>query len=1279
MKNFPLFLKSLLAVACSFVLGLSLRSNAATLYYHKFEGNVASPASATYSAAPDTLASNLGSSSWVMNTSTWTSGTGVSGNAIYNSSNFSGATYTLTFSVANGYSVDLSSFSTWMRHSTNGPANCAITINGTSVASYTNITNATAGVTNAGTISGLTGLTGTITVTLTLSNAASTGTFRIDNFALYGTVSPLSTPVITSLNASNVYNGTTLTITGNNFAGTSSVTIGGVAVSSFTVVSSTQINAVIGSSITSGNVVVSNSIGGKDTSVATVTYRGYITNSSTTYTSGGAWLGGVQPPAGSDITIAHIITVSGTNTINAPRNITILNGGSIITAGNAVASNSGTISINSGGSLTLGANSAWTSSSNITNNGTISFNASLVSTLTLSSGTLTNNGTLTMGAGTIATGGTVSLTGATTFNNLTLGGATTLPAGAIINGNLTLNAGGSLVTNSPTYGSSATLTYGKSSTGTGLEWILGASVGNAGAPENVVIASGSTLNLNGSGTYYIDGNLTMTGSLTMSGSSVMQLNGNMSGGGTFTHGNRKVIFNGASQTVSSSTTFYDIDVNSTSLTMSGTVNINRTMNISANTSMTTSGTFTIASATATPSNLYGTLLNTGTISITNAGGLVMNSGSTYIHNAATSATSIAGSNSIKNVGSTFIYRGSSALSTTVSISGRTFANLRFESTSGTWSPAPTGSTATTINGDLSIGSGVSLTGSTYTGTLSISGNVAVNGIMPSTTPWNVTLTGAQDTISGAGTIRFGTLNISGNYELNANMSATTTTVNGTLNMNDKIVSGTTFTLGATGTLGIGHLQGIELTGNQGNIQTSGTRTFPTTATYVYDGTASQSAGSGLPATVANLTVNNTGTGSNNMVTLAQTTTVTNTLNLLDGHFAALNAVELIVSNSAVNAITGHATMALANNSSYVEGNLRRKVTTGVYDFPLGTSQNYQLATITVNSNTNVDNILVHFDKFATGCGYNGNTPSFYAKPSNGSRSTLVDDMLNFGYYTVEPYNASNVLITTPNISYDAQMLFNGHNNGVAGYSNVNSYYTLMKKPVCGGAWGLYGGNFSTTVNQAQNSNSGTVALKLQGLVSFSQFGGGFSSGTVLPLEMTGFMGEQTKDGNALSWTTLSEEATIKFVIERSENADDFTAIGEVAAKGARNSGADYNFLDAKAGTGIHYYRLKAVDVDGNVSYSEMIALGSKGNISNFNVYPNPAANEIHFAYQLLQANTQATLKVYSMTGALMHAETLQATETNYTLDTHEFKNGLYYYEISANGQSLFNGKFDIAK
>ncbi|MCX8478993.1 MAG: hypothetical protein ORN56_04330, partial [Chitinophagales bacterium] len=675
-----------------------------------------------------------------------------------------------------------------------------------------------------------------------------------------GTTLASSVPSISSANTSNVYVGSSIILTGTNFSGLTSVKVDGVA-ATYSVVSSTQLNITIPSGISSANISVVNGSG--TATFNSITYSGYITNSSATYTSGGSWLGGVQPPTGSDITIAHMITVSGNNTINVPRNITIANGGSIVTAGNAVASNTGTITINAGGALTLGSNSTWTSSSSVTNNGTISFNASFISTLKLNAGTFSNNGTLTLGAGNITTAGTVSLTGATTFNSLTLNGATTLPAGSTINGTLTLNTGGSLVSNSPIYGPSATLVYGKSSPGTGLEWVLDATAGNAGAPENVTVNSGSTLTLNGTGTYYVDGTLSIAGTVTMSGSSLLEVDGNMSGGGTFTHGNRKVTFNGTTQTVSMTTTFYDVDVNATTFTLSGTVTVNRIMNISANTAATLSGTLNIASTSGSPSNLYGSLINTGTISITNSTGFILQNGSTYVHNTTTSVTSIAGVT--KNANSTFIFRGSNTLATSVSISGRTFGNLRFESTSGSWTPAPTGSTATTINGNLFVGTGVNLSGSSYSSTLTINGNVVVDGTMPSSVPLNVNLAGSLDTISGSGTIRFGTLTVSGNYNLLNNMTATATTVSGTLNMNSNIVSGTSFTVSSGATIGIGHLQGITSSGNQGNVQTSGTRTYNSNATYLYNGTASQVAGSGLPATVANLTVQNTGTGSNNIV------------------------------------------------------------------------------------------------------------------------------------------------------------------------------------------------------------------------------------------------------------------------------------------------------------------------------------------------------------------------------------------------------------------------------
>ncbi len=789
-----------------------------------------------------------------------------------------------------------------------------------------------------------------------------------------------------------------------------------------------------------------------------------------------------------------------------------------------------------------------------------------------------------------------------------------------------------------------------------------------------------SLALTGSGTLQVNGDLQLNGALNMGSSTNLAIKGDIFGTGVLTANSRKLICNGNNQSIHCALTLYDLEVQSKNLSCFTSLSIQNKLSVQYKDTLIIrpQSVISVLSGLSNQSVNDGTILNQGSLLLFNSNALRVGGTATFIHNA-TSAIANSLSKMVLLPGSTFVYRGNANLIPTISVSGRSFHHLIFESTSGSWTDNVgfTGNANCTINGDLIIGNGVTLVNASYSGFWQLNGSLIVSGAMPAN-GLNMTFIGLNYRVSGIGTIRFNHLIINGFYTLKSSLYATVINVNGQLNMESNIISGQQFNLLAGAHLGVGHVLGITNTGNLGNVQTS-LRNYSKQGSYIYNGVLKQISGNGLPDTIANLTVNKYSNDSNNCVLLSRNIVVTNTLNLIDGRFVTPGSVEIYVSNPSVSAVKYFTPMSLVNTSGFIEGNLRRKVQLGKYEFPVGVNQNYELASIVFNSNTNVDNILVRFDKYAYPCGYAQNKPSFFTKPTNGVNYSLVNDMLDYGCYVVEPYDTNNALVVNPVVNYDVQMLFNGHTNSLLGYSNLSAHYTLMKRPSCNTVWGLYGGTFNTNFNQAQVFLGNSVILGLQGLVSFSQFGAGFSSGTILPLEMTNFVGEQVNGTNQLSWTTLSEESTIKFVIERSENADDFTAIGEVAAKGARNSGADYSFLDEKAGTGIHYYRLKAVDVDANVSYSEMIALGTKGAISNFNVYPNPSANEIHFAYQLLQANTQATLKVYSMTGALMHAEVLSKNNQVYLLDTRDYQNGLYFYEILSGGQKLFTGKFDISK
>jgi hypothetical protein len=64
------------------------------------------------------------------------------------------------------------------------------------------------------------------------------------------------------------------------------------------------------------------------------------------------------------------------------------------------------------------------------------------------------------------------------------------------------------------------------------------------------------------------------------------------------------------------------------------------------------------------------------------------------------------------------------------------------------------------------------------------------------------------------------------------------------------------TINRGSTLAIANPAGMSATGATGAIQNTGTRTFSSEATYVYNGTASQVIGNGLPATVNSLIIDN---------------------------------------------------------------------------------------------------------------------------------------------------------------------------------------------------------------------------------------------------------------------------------------------------------------------------------------------------------------------------------------------------------------------------------------
>ncbi len=106
-----------------------------------------------------------------------------------------------------------------------------------------------------------------------------------------------------------------------------------------------------------------------------------------------------------------------------------------------------------------------------------------------------------------------------------------------------------------------------------------------------------------------------------------------------------------------------------------------------------------------------------------------------------------------------------------------------------------------------------------------------------------------------------------------------------------------FTVASGGGLRIGSSAGITSSGATGNVRST-TRTFSTMGNYAYTGTAAQVTGSGLPATVNTLTINNAAG-----VTLSAATTVTGALTLTSGNLT-LNSNALTMASGSMVKGTG---------------------------------------------------------------------------------------------------------------------------------------------------------------------------------------------------------------------------------------------------------------------------------------------------------------------------------------------------------------------------------------
>lgn len=276
---------------------------------------------------------------------------------------------------------------------------------------------------------------------------------------------------------------------------------------------------------------------------------------------------------------------------------------------------------------------------------------------------------------------------------------------------------------------------------------------------------------------------------------------------------------------------------------------------------------------------------------------------------------------------------------------------------------------------------------------------------------------------------------------------------------------------------------------------------------------------------------------------------------------------------------------------------------------------------------------------------------------NGDVTPSVTDNTDFGLYntpgndhTFWIYNLGDAVLNITNVTI----------------TGVNaSAFSILVAPastVAAGDSTFITIRFASTVNGPKNATLNFFTNDAnESIYSFSLVGEGMGPVPVSLISFNGMLNNKFVD---LKWTTSNEINNAGFEVLRSDRyQQNWTSIGYLDATGM-NIG-NYMLTDYAPQQGINTYRLKQIDLDGTVAYSQIISINYNGT-SLVRTFPNPFKNQFTLAFNdesLL--NTSANL--LSANGVRLAR--IKISGFTQTINMEKYTPGVYLLQLQ-NGEVL---------
>lgn len=441
--------------------------------------------------------------------------------------------------------------------------------------------------------------------------------------------------------------------------------------------------------------------------------------------------------------------------------------------------------------------------------------------------------------------------------------------------------------------------------------------------------------------------------------------------------------------------------------------------------------------------------------------------------------------------------------------------------------------------------------------------------------------------------------------------------------NSSLTGSGSFALNSTGKI---------IAGNSNPIQVTGSKTFNNDADYEFKGSSTWS----LCNTARNVTINNT----SGNVSLSAPLTITNNINFQNG--------VLITTSSNLLTINDNATATGFSNSSFVAGPVKKKGNDN-FIFPIG------------RTGLGAGLIPIGISGLSTSSDFTAEYKRLSPKTTLGNLITAsgLDHISNCEYWNLDRVGSATANVT---------MYWNTYSNcNAAAY--VNDLASIVAVHFNGTSWNAYGRNGGTT----GNISSGSVTWN--NVSAFSPFALGSTSPGMNPLAVafTDVRAIEKNNGVQIEWTNSTEKNIERYVVERSFNGNDFSEIDQKLPVNNQNDKASYTSFDMSPQPAVNYYRVKAIELSGVVSYTKVLKVTLGNRVAAFSLYPNPATGNTITASFANLAPASYTLKVVNNMGQVLYSKVIKITQQGSVTETLNlsFANpGIYKAILTGGEQNL---------